>query len=159
MADDDETTLSDEDQSFLLSGTSSLGDSVDFRAATGIDVRNLSSTVIGTLAFGLAAAATIFVQGVTEAWTIALDGVTAFIAGTRELVTGTASNLAPGPVYRDVPGLIGTLADTWISAMRGAWSSAVPDSGFATFLFALGIVLITFYAAARGVDTVSEVLR
>ncbi|TKX35045.1 hypothetical protein EXE51_16370 [Halorubrum sp. CGM5_25_10-8B] len=158
MADDDQTTLGDEEQSFLLSGTSSL-DGVDFRAATGIDASNLSRSVVGTIGFALAAAATLFVQGVTEAWTRLIDGLARFLAGTQELVTGVASNLAPGAVYRDVPGLIGTLADGWVSAMEGAWSSALPDSGIAAWLFALGLVLLTFYAGARGLDTVSEVLE
>ncbi|OYR61474.1 hypothetical protein [Halorubrum ezzemoulense] len=158
MADDDQTTLGDEEQSFLLSGTSSL-DGVDFRAATGIDASNLSRSVVGTIGFALAAAATLFVQGVTEAWTRLIDELAGFLGGTQELVTGVASNLAPGAVYRDVPGLIGTLADGWVSAMEGAWSSALPDSGIAAWLFALGLVLLTFYAAARGLNTVSEVLE
>ena len=157
MAEDDQT-LSDEEQSFLLSGTSSL-DGVDFRAASGIDAGNLGRSIVGTLGFALAAAAATFVQGVTEAWTRLIDGLTGFLAGGRELVTGVASNLAPGQVYRDVPGLIGTLADSWVSAMEGAWSSTLPDAGIATWLFALGIVFLTFYAASRGLDTVSEVLR
>ncbi|OYR73738.1 hypothetical protein [Halorubrum ezzemoulense] len=158
MADDDQTTLGDEEQSFLLSGTLSL-DGVDFRAATGIDASNLSRSVVGTIGFALAAAATLFVQGVTEAWTRLIDELAGFLGGTQELVTGVASNLAPGAVYRDVPGLIGTLADGWVSAMEGAWGSALPDSGIAAWLFALGLVLLTFYAAARGLDTVSEVLE
>ncbi|MDB2244508.1 hypothetical protein PM076_03485 [Halorubrum ezzemoulense] len=158
MADDDQTTLGDEEQSFLLSGTSSL-DGVDFRAATGIDASNLSRSVVGTIGFALAAAATLFVQGVTEAWTRLINGLADFLGGTQELVTGVASNLAPGAVYRDVPGLIGTLADGWVSAMEGAWSSALPDSGIVAWLFALSLVLLTFYAAARGLDTVSEVLE
>ena len=158
MADDDQTNLSDDEQSFLLSGTSSL-DGVDFRAATGIDVSNLSRSVIGTIGFALAAAVATLVQGVTEAWTRLIDGLAGFLGGTQELVTGVASDLAPGAVYRDVPGLIGTLADGWVSAMEGAWSSTLPDSGIAAWLFALGIVLVTFYVAARGVDAVSEVIR
>ncbi|OYR69898.1 hypothetical protein DJ79_01500, partial [Halorubrum ezzemoulense] len=78
MADDDQTTLGDEEQSFLLSGTSSL-DGVDFRAATGIDASNLSRSVVGTIGFALAAAATLFVQGVTEAWTRLIDGLAGFL--------------------------------------------------------------------------------
>lgn len=158
MADDDQTNLSDEEQSFLLSGTSSL-DGVDFRAATGIDASNLSRSVVGTIGFALAAAVATLVQGVTEAWTRLIDGLAGFLGGTQELVTGVASDLAPGAVYRDVPGLIGTLADGWVSAMEGAWSSTLPDSGIAAWLFTLGIVLVTFYAAARGLDVVSEVIR
>ena len=158
MADDDQTNLSDDEQSFLLSGTSSL-DGVDFRAATGIDASNLSRSVVGTIGFALAAAVATLVQGVTEAWTRLIDGLAGFLGGTQELVTGVASDLAPGAVYRDVPGLIGTLADGWVSAMEGAWSSTLPDSGIAAWLFALGIVLVTFYVAARGVDAVSEVIR
>jgi hypothetical protein len=158
VADDDQTNLSDEEQSFLLSGTSSL-DGVDFRAATGIDASNLSRSVIGTIGFALAAAVATLVQGVTEAWTRLIDGLAGFLAGTQELVTGVASDLAPGAVYRDVPGLIGTLADGWVSAMEGAWSSTLPDSGIAAWLFALGIVLVTFYVAARGLDVISEVIR
>ena len=157
MADDDQTTLSDEDESFLLSGTSSL-EGVGFRAATGIDGGNLGRSVVGTMFFALAAAAATFVQGVAEAWTRVLDGLTGFLAGTRELVTGVASNLAPGRVYRDVPGLIGTVADSWASAMRGAWSSALPDSGIAAWIFSLALVLLTFYAAARGINEFLEVL-
>lgn len=160
MADDDRTALDEEQRSFLLTGVEKFEDTdLSFSAASGIDGGNLGRSLIGTLGFALATAATIFVQGVTEAWTSVFDGITAFLAGTRELVTGAASNLAPGPVYRDVPGLIGTLADGWVSAMRGAWSSTLPDSGIAAWLFGLGIVLVTFYAAARGSDAVSEVLR
>jgi hypothetical protein len=158
VADDDQTNLSDEEQSFLLSGTSSL-DGVDFRAATGIDASNLSRSVVGTIGFALAAAVATLVQGVTEAWTRLIDGLAGFLGGTQELVTGVASDLAPGAVYRDVPGLIGTLADGWVSAMEGAWSSTLPDSGIAAWLFALGIVLVTFYVAARGLDVISEVIR
>lgn len=158
MADDDQTNLSDDEQSFLLSGTSSL-DGVDFRAATGIDASNLSRSVVGTIGFALAAAVATLVQGVTEAWTRLIDGLAGFLGGTQELVTGVASDLAPGAVYRDVPGLIGTLADGWVSAMEGAWSSTLPDSGIAAWLFALGIVLVTFYVAARGLDVISEVIR
>jgi len=158
VADDDQANLSDEEQSFLLSGTSSL-DGVDFRAATGIDGSNLSRSVVGTIGFTLAAAAATFVQGVAKAWTSLIDGVASFLGGTQELVTGIAGNLAPGAVYRDVPGLIGTLADGWVSAMRGAWSTALPDSGIAAWLFALGTALLTFYAAARGFGEVREVLN
>lgn len=158
MADDDQTNLSDDEQSFLLSGTSSL-DGVDFRAATGIDASNLSRSVVGTIGFALAAAVATLVQGVTEAWTRLIDGLAGFLGGTQELVTGVASDLAPGAVYRDVPGLIGTLADGWVSAMEGAWSSTLPDSGIAAWLFALGIVLVTFYVAARGLDVIPEVIR
>jgi len=158
VADDDQTNLSDDEQSFLLSGTSSL-DGVDFRAATGIDASNLSRSVVGTIGFALAAAVATLVQGVTEAWTRLIDGLAGFLGGTQELVTGVASDLAPGAVYRDVPGLIGTLADGWVSAMEGAWSLTLPDSGIAAWLFVLGIVLVTFYVAARGVDGVSEVIR
>ena len=158
MADDDQTNLSDDEQSFLLSGTSSL-DGVDFRAATGIDASNLSRSVVGTIGFALAAAVATLVQGVTEAWTRLIDGLAGFLGGTQELVTGVASDLAPGAVYRDVPGLIGTLADGWVSAMEGAWSSTLPASGIAAWLFALGIVLVTFYVAARGLDVIPEVIR
>jgi hypothetical protein len=158
VADDDQTNLSDDEQSFLLSGTSSL-DGVDFRAATGIDASNLSRSVVGTIGFALAAAVATLVQGVTEAWTRLIDGLADFLGGTQELVTGVASDLAPGAVYRDVPGLIGTFADGWVSAMEGAWSLTLPDSGIAAWLFVLGIVLVTFYVAARGLDVISEVIR
>lgn len=158
MADDDQTSLSDDDQSFLLSGSSSL-DGVDFRAADGIDVSNFARTVIGTIGLALGTAATTLVGGVGEAWTRLLDSLAAFLGGTRELITGVGSNLAPGAVYRDVPGLIGTVADSWASAMRGAWSSALPDSGIAAWLLSLSIVLLTFYAAARGLNELLEVIR
>jgi len=157
VADDDQTSLSDEEQSFLLSGSSSL-DGVDFRAAEGVNIGNLSASVVGTIGIALGTAAATFVGGVFEAWTSILDGLATFLGGTQELVTGVASNLSSGRVYRDVPGLIGTVADSWASAMRGAWSSALPDSGIAAWLFGLGIVLLTFYAAARGVGEIQEVL-
>jgi hypothetical protein len=157
VADDDQTALNDEEQSFLLSGSSSL-DGVDFQAASGLNAGNIARTVIGTIGLAFGTAATVFVGGVGEAWTSILDALAAFVGGTRELVTGVGSNLAPGRVYRNVPGLIGTVADSWASAMRGAWSSALPDSGIAAWLFSLGIVLLTFYAAARGLDELREVL-
>lgn len=157
VADDDQTSLSDDEQSFLLTGTDSL-DGVSFRSASGIDAGNLGRSIVGTIGFALAAVVGTFVQGVGEAWTRVLDGIAGFLGGAREQVFGAASNLAPGAVYRDVPGLIGTLAESWTSAMRGAWSGAVPDAGAATWLFALGVVLITFYAAARGLDGIREVL-
>lgn len=159
MADDDQTTLDEEQRSFLLTGVEEFGDAdLGFSAADGIDVSNFSRTVIGTIGLALGTAATTLVGGVGEAWTRLLDSLAGFVGGTRELVTGVASNLAPGPVYRDVPGLIGTVVDSWASAMRGAWSSALPDSGIAAWLFSLGIVLVTFYAAARGLDELREVL-
>lgn len=158
MADDDQTSLSDDDQSFLLSGSSSI-DGVDFRAADGINVSNFARTVVGTLGLALGTAATTLVGGVGEAWARLLDSLAAFLGGTRELVTGVGSNLAPGRVYRDVPGLIGTVADSWASAMRGAWSSALPDSGIVAWIFSLALVLLTFYAASRGLSGLVEVFR
>lgn len=157
MADDDQTTLSEDDESFLLSGSEEL-DGVGFQAASGFNAGNIAQTVIGTIGLALGTAATVFVSGVGEAWTRLLDSLAGFVGGTRELVTGVGSDLAPGPVYRDVPGLIGTVADSWASAMRGAWSSALPDSGIAAWIFSLALVLLTFYAAARGLDELREVL-
>ncbi|VTT86106.1 hypothetical protein DM2_2144 [Halorubrum sp. DM2] len=158
MADDNQTSLGDDEQSFLLSGSSSL-DGVDFRAAEGIDSGNVARSVAGTIGFALASVAATLVGGVAEAWTRVLDSLAGFIGGGRELVTGIASNIAPGPVYRETDGLIGTLTESVTMPMRAAWNSALPDTGLAAWIAGLALVLLTFYAAARGFDAVSEVLR
>ena len=155
VADDDQS-ISDEQQSFLLSGTSSL-DGVDFRAATGIDAGNLGRSVVGTLGFVLAAVAATFVQGVTEAWTRVIDGLAGFLAGTQRLVE-SAPGAAQDTVTQELPGLIGTLAGSVTAGFRGAWSAAIPEFGVLQWVAALGVVILTFYAAARGFDAVSEVL-
>lgn len=157
MADDDQTSLTDDDQSFLLSGSSSL-DGVDFQAASGLNAGNIARTVVGTIGLALGTAATTLVGGVGEAWTRLLDSLAGFLGGTRELITGPNGYLTPGRIYRDVPGLIGTVADSWVSAMRGAWSGALPGTGIAAWVFSLGIVFLTFYAAARGLNELREVL-
>lgn len=157
MPDDDQTNLSDEEQSFLLSGSKDLGDSVDFDAASGINAGNLARTVVGTIGLALGTVAATFVGGVTEAWTSLLDGLAGFLAGGRELAR-VATRLAGRPIYRETDGLIGTLSESVTSPLSAAWNSALPDSGIAAWLFALGIVLLTFYAAARGVDAIAEVL-
>ena len=157
MADDDQTNLSDDEQSFLLSGSSSL-DGVDFRAADGINAGNLAQTVVGTIGLALGTAAVTFVDGVAEAWTRLLGSLAGFLAGTQQLVE-SVPGAVQDRVTQEIPGLIGTVSDSWVSAIRASWDSALPDTGLAAWLFALGLVLITFYVAARGFDTVSEVLN
>lgn len=156
MADGDETSLGDDEQSFLLSGSSSL-DGVDFRAADGIDAGNLSRSVVGTIGLAVGTAAATFVDGVGEAWTRLLDSLAAFIGGTREVLTA-ASRYAGEPVYRDVPGLIGTVTESVTVPLRAAWNSALPDTGIAAWIAGLALVLLTFYAAARGAEEIREVL-
>lgn len=157
MADDDQTSLGDDEQSFLLSGSSSL-DGVDFRSADGIAAGNVARSVVGTIGLALGTVAVTFLDGVGEAWTRVLDGLAAFVGGGRELVTGVASGLAPGAVYRETDGLIRTLAGSVTTPLRAAWNSALPDSGIAAWIAGVLIVMLTFYAAARGFNEVREVL-
>ncbi|ELZ41865.1 hypothetical protein [Halorubrum tebenquichense] len=157
MADGD-SSLSDDDQEFLLSGSEDLGESVDFDAATGIDAGNLARTVVGTLGLALGTAAATFVGGVTEAWTSLIDSLAEFLSGGRELVTGIARNLAPGRVYRDTDGLIVRVTESVTTPISNTWESTLPDSGIAAWIASLAIILLTFYAVARGVDKIQEVL-
>ena len=150
MADED-------DSSFLLSDTESI-DGVDFSAASGINVSGLAGTVIGTIGLALGTAAATFVGGVTEAWTMLIDGLTAFLAGGLELLP-FASRFAREPIYERSGGLFEALTGSLVVPLRAAWSSALPDSGIASFLVALGTVLLTLWIASRGIEAVSEVVR
>lgn len=150
MADED-------DSSFLLSDTESI-DGVDFSAASGINVSGLAGTVIGTIGLALGTAAATLVDGVTESWTRLIDGLTSFLAGGLKLLP-LSSRLAREAIYDRSGGLIEALAGSLVVPLRAAWSSAVPDSGIASFLVALGTVIVTFWVASRGIEAVSEVLN
>lgn len=153
MADGDDATDVDVDESSFLTGVTSI-DGVEWSGASGVDVGRLARAVVGTAVFTVAVGVNTVVSGLTTAVAGLIDGVSEFLAGTTEWIR------FPGVGWRSIreAGLIEVIFRTGIAAIRGAWSFNVDTFGPLSILVALTVVLGTFIVVSRGLEEISEVL-
>ncbi|WP_256403253.1 hypothetical protein [Halorubrum salinum] len=151
MADGDDVTDVDVDESSFLTGVSSI-EGVDFSAASGVDVRRLAQAIVGTALFTVGLGVNTVVSGVTGAVAGLIDGVREFVAG------GTNVEWFGGVrVETESVGLIDVIFGTGIAALRGIWSFNVDTFGVLAYPVGLAIVLGTFVIVSRGIGEIREV--
>ncbi|ELZ50720.1 hypothetical protein EXE48_17910 [Halorubrum sp. ASP1] len=153
MADGDDATDVDVDESSFLTGVTSI-EGVSWSGASGVDVGRLARAIVGTAVFTVAAGVNTVVSGLTAAVTGLIDGVSEFLAGATEWFR------IPGVGWRPTreAGLIEVIFGTGIAAIRGAWSFNVDTFGPLSLPVGLAVVLGTFLVVARGIEQIQEVI-
>ena len=153
MADGDDATDVDVDESSFLTGVSPIS-GVEWSGASGVDVGRLARALVGTAVFTVAAGVNTVISGLTTAVTGLIDGVSEFLAGTTEWIR------FPGVGWRSIrdAGLIEVIFGTGIAAIRGAWSFNVDTFGPLSLPVGLAVVLGTFLVVARGIEQIQEVI-
>ncbi len=134
MADDD--VLSDDETASFLSGTRSIP-GVSFPLASGLNARQVASAIVGSVAFALGVGVNTIISALAAAYTGVIDGFAGFLSGSD--------------------GLVDTIFETGLTAIRGAWSFSLDEFGLFAFPVALTVLLASLWVVQLGVDQIREV--
>ena len=130
----EDASLSAIDFSGFLTNSTSLP-SVNFRAASGINVTGVAEALIGIAAFTVTWAASGLLDSVIAAPARILDWLSRFARDLLQVTIGVG-----------------------VTGVKGVWTFALDELGAFAYLGGVLVVLATFYVASWGADTAREVL-
>lgn len=134
MADDD--VLSDEETASFLNGSRSVR-GVNFSLASGVNARQIAATIVGSVVFAVSVGVNTIVSAVAAAYAGLIDSFTGFIAGSD--------------------GLIDTIFETGLDAIRGAWSFTLSEFGVFAYPVGVAVLLASIWVVQLGFDQIREV--
>lgn len=133
MADDD--VLTDEETSSFLTGSRSV-DSVSFSLASGLNASRIASVTVGTVVFVVSVGVNTVIQALASAYSGLVDAFAGFLAGRG--------------------GLVDTIFETGLTAIRGAWTFSFDEFGVFAFPVGVAVLLASLYVVQLGVNQLRE---